>query len=102
LVWLRRRGCDSAIGEELVANIYSANAALIDDDPTSVTDVKLEAAAFLHLAGKGDFVTEAFVASVIATQSSDGGWGRANDRPDRSDWHATVLGLLLLLHVESR
>lgn len=101
-VWIRERGCRLALRDELVETMYRSNAAMIDGDPTTVTDVKLEAAAFLHLAGQGARVADRFVASVIATQNRDGGWGMAADRQDRSDWHATVLGLLLLLHVESR
>jgi hypothetical protein len=102
MIWLRERGRAAAVPNELVAAVYRDNAALIAADPTTVTDVKLEAAAFLHLAGKGSLVDDAFVRSVVATQNRDGGWGRARDRQDRSDWHATVLGLLLLLQVESR
>jgi hypothetical protein len=102
LIWIRDRGCELAVRDEFVESVYRANAALIDGDPTTVTDVKLEAAAFLQLAGRGALVDDAFVASVVATQNRDGGWGKARDRQDRSDWHATVLGLLLLLHVESR
>ena len=101
-IWIRERGRQDALHAELVESVYSANAALIDSDPATVTDVKLEAAAFLHLAGQGARVADAFVASVVANQNRDGGWGRARERRDCSDWHATVLGLLLLLHVESR
>jgi hypothetical protein len=101
-VWVRERGCQSTLRDELIETMYRSNAAMIDSDPTTVTDVKLEAAAFLYLAGEGARVADRFVASVLATQNPDGGWGMAADRQDRSDWHATVLGLLLLLHVESR
>lgn len=102
LIWIREHGREAAVRDELVQSVYAANAALIDGDPTTVTDVKLEAAAFLQLAGQGARVADAFVASVLANQNRDGGWGLARDRPERSDWHATVLGLVLLLHVESR
>jgi hypothetical protein len=101
-IWIREHGREAALRDELIESVYSANAALIDSDPKTVTDVKLEAAAFLYLAGQGVRVTDAFVASVVANQNRDGGWGQARDRHDRSDWHATVLGLMLLLHVESR
>jgi hypothetical protein len=99
VIWLRQYGRDFALPDAFVENLYRANAALVNDDPRTVSDVKLEAAALLHLAGQGARVDRAFVESVILTQDRKGGWG--NTRDGRSDWHATILGLLLLLHVRS-
>jgi hypothetical protein len=65
-----------------------------------VNDLELEAAAFLYEAGQGALVDHAFVERVIATQNYDGGWLGSSDKQGDSDWHTTVLALLLLLHVE--
>jgi hypothetical protein len=100
VIWMREYGGELGLSAELVDNLYRANAALISSEPTTVNDLKLEAAAFLELAGQGARVDRAFVDSVLLTQQRDGGWGKSRD--GRSDWHATILGLLLLLHVRSR
>ena len=101
-IWMRARGYGPALPPGFIDDLYRCNAAIIDEDPTTVTDLKLEAAAFLYLAEKGSLVTDRFVASVIVTQNHDGGWGKRRDGRDGSDWHATILGLLLLLHVRLR
>ena len=99
--WIQENGCRLALPREFIDDVYNANAALIHNDPTRVTDLTLEASAFLYLARKGALVDDVFVEHVIASQNSDGGWGEARDRPGHSDWHSSVLGLLLLVHVRS-
>jgi hypothetical protein len=94
---MREYGGDVELPAAFVENLYRANAALISADATTVSDMKLEAAAFLHFAGQGARVDRTFVESVLLTQQRDGGWGKSGDT--RSDWHATILALLLLLHV---
>jgi hypothetical protein len=64
-----------------------------------VDDLELEVAAFLYLAGQGALVEDAFVDRVIAVQNDDGGWFASSDLPGESHWHASILGLLFLLHV---
>ncbi len=98
-IWIRENGCEVPLSEESVENMYSANAALINDDPV-VDDLELEAATFLYLAGQSALVNHAFVERVIAVQNNDGGWLRSSDTPGDSHWHTTALALLLLLHVE--
>jgi hypothetical protein len=65
-----------------------------------VTDLEIEAAALLYLAGQGTLVSDAFVQHVIAAQNYDGGWSHSNDVPVGSYWHSSALALILLLHVE--
>jgi hypothetical protein len=96
VIWMREYGRDVELPAAFVENLYRANAALISADARSVSDVKLEAAAFLHFAAQGALVDRTFVESVLQTQARDGGWGKSRD--GRSDWHATILALLLLLH----
>jgi hypothetical protein len=98
-IWIQENGCEVPLSNEFVENMYRANAALINNDPV-VTDLELEAAVLLYLAGQGALVNHAFVDRVIAVQNDDGGWLPSSDTPGDSHWHATVLGLLLLLHVE--
>ena len=98
-VWIREHGCDLPLPDGFINDLYRANAAIINEDPRTVTDLKLEAAAFLYLAGRGALVDDIFVGSVIVTQNDDGGWGKSRDGQGDSDWHATILALLLLLHV---
>jgi hypothetical protein len=101
LTWVRiqENGCALPLPDGFIEAVYRASAALIDADPTAVTDLRLEAAAFLHLAGRGALVQDGFIESVVARQNADGGWGRPKERSDGSDWHSAVLGLLLLLQV---
>jgi hypothetical protein len=92
-IWIQENGCELELPDGFVEDMYLANAALINTDPV-VTDLELEAAAFLCLAGQGELIDDSFLEQVIASQDVDGGWG-SNRR-----WHTTILGLLYLLHVE--
>ena len=93
-IWLQENGGAVELSEGFVEDMYLANAALINTDD-DVTDLELEAAAFLCLAGKTDLVDESFIDKVIEAQASDGSWGGTIKR-----WHTTVLGLMYLLHLE--
>jgi hypothetical protein len=99
LVWIQENGCAASLSSDFIEDVYHATAKLIGDD-SAVEDLELEAAAFLYLAGQGALVNNAFVDHVIAAQHDDGGWAQYLDKPDESDWHSTILGLFLLLHVE--
>jgi hypothetical protein len=103
-VWIQENRCPLAVPDGFVEEMYRAVAAIIDDRPTMVNDLKLEAAAFLCLARQGARVDSRFVQRVVAIQNADGGWGRPDDvglgKPDESSWHSTILALLLLLHVQ--
>lgn len=103
-VWIQDNRCELALPDGFVEDMYRAVAAIIDDHPTIVNDLKLEAAAFLCLARQGARVNPGFVRHVVAIQNDDGGWGRPDDvglgKPDESSWHSTILALLLLLHVK--
>jgi hypothetical protein len=85
-----------------VDEMVGAVAAIIDEDPTSVNDIKLEAGAFLCLARQSTRVDRGFVQRVVRFQNADGGWGMpvegAGD-PDGSSWHSTILALMILLCV---
>ena len=99
-VWLQEnnRG-QSAVPDDLAQFLYRANAGLMGNG-SGVNDVEVEAAAFLYLAGQGTLVSDAFVQRVISAQNYDGGWSYSSDMLDVSDWHPSVLALMLLLHVE--
>lgn len=101
-VWVQENGCDMNAPAGFVDDMVGAVAAIIDEDPTSVNDIKLEAGAFLCLARRSARVDLGFVRRVIACQNDDGGWGvpaeGAGD-PDGSSWHSTILALIILLHV---
>jgi hypothetical protein len=99
LVWIEENGCGASLSNDFIEDVYHATAALIGDDSV-VEDLELEAAAFLYLVGQGALVDDAFIDRVIAVQNDDGGWTRFLDRLGESDWHTTILGLFLLLHVE--
>lgn len=98
-VWIREFGGQLCVPAAFPDVLFDANAAIANRDQSTVTDLKLEAAAFLHLAGEGARVDPAFIATVFRTQNEDGGWGTTRAKPGVSDWHGTVLALLLLLHV---
>ena len=101
-IWVQENGCELALPDGFIDEIYSANAAIINNDPKTVDDLKLEAAAFLYLAGQGDLVDDSFIERVIASQNGDGSWGNSSNDQDAEylHWHSTILGLMLLLHVE--
>jgi hypothetical protein len=101
--WIRDNRCELTVAEGFVEEMYRAVAAIVEDRPTVVNDLKLEAAAFLCLARQGARVDPGFVRHVVAIQRADGGWGKPDQvdpaKPDQSSWHSTMLALLLLLHV---
>jgi hypothetical protein len=99
-IWIQENGCKVPLPDGFIENMYQANAALINDDSV-VDDLELEAATFLYFAGQGTLVDHGFIDRVIAAQNSDGGWSLSSVTLGDSDWHASVLGLLLLLHVKN-
>ena len=101
-VWIQENRGTLAVPDGFEDRMYATVAAIIDEDPTSVNDIKLEAGAFLCLARQVERVDLGFVRRVIAFRNADGGWGRpvegAGD-PNASSWHSTILALIILLHV---
>ncbi len=98
-VWIQENGCTLQLPDGFIQSLYQATAAIINNDPV-VNDLELEAAAFLYLAGQGVLVDNGFVNLAIAAQNFDGGWLPSSNGPGESNWHATAVGLLFLLHVE--
>ena len=94
-IWMRENGCESIVSQDFVKDVYRNNAELINSD-SSVYDIELEAAAFLCLAGQSERIDNSFIEQVIANQNADGSW----DSPDIEKWHSTVLGLILLMHLQ--
>ena len=99
MIWIQENNCSVPIPRSQVDQLYLANAALIDDDSV-VTDLELEAAAFLYFSGHGSLVDQDFPNRVITAQNGDGGWSLSSKDPGNSYWHSTIVGLLLLLHLE--
>jgi hypothetical protein len=99
VVWMKDNSCKIPLSDNVVKNLYHANSILIDNN-NIVEDLELEAAVFLYLAGQGNLVNPDFIEQVIRAQNVDGGWSISGSSQD-SDWHPTVLGLLLLLHASS-
>jgi hypothetical protein len=101
-IWVQENGCQLATPDGFLEEMYSTVAAIIDEDPTTVNDIKLEAGAFLCLARQASRVDLGFVRRVVAFRNDDGGWGRPVEgagKPDESSWHSTILALIILLHV---
>jgi hypothetical protein len=101
-VWVQENRCQLAVPDGFLDEMYGTVAAIIDEDPTTVNDIKLEAGAFLCLARQVARVDLGFVRRVIAFRNDDGGWGRPVEgagKPDESSWHSTILALMILLHV---
>jgi hypothetical protein len=103
-IWLQDNRCKLDVRDGFVEDLYRANAAILEDRPTMVNDLKLEAAAFLCMARQGKRVAPDFIRHVVSIQRADGGWGKLDTpdpaNPDGSSWHSTTLALLLLLHVD--
>jgi hypothetical protein len=101
-IWSQENGCKLALPDGFLDQMYGTVAALIDTDPTTISDLKLEAAAFLCLARQSARVDLGFVQRVVAIQNEDGGWGTPAEgagNPDESSWHSSILALMILLHV---
>jgi len=96
-IWTEQHGAHLDVPPGFGDALIAANAAIVDDGVATVTDLKLEAAAFLGLADQAARISSDFVDRVIRTQNPDGGWGRTAAEPHRSDWHGTILALLMLL-----
>jgi hypothetical protein len=102
-IWLQNNNCSLQLPKDFKSTLYQKNAALIGDG-SQVNDIELEAAAFLYQAGQGNFVnpafTQIFVQNIIAAQFTDGGWSASQDTPSNTNWHPSVLALMILLYVE--
>ena len=101
-VWIQENRGQLTVPDGFEERMYAAVAQIIDEDPTSVNDIKLEAGAFLCLAHQVERVDLGFVRRVVAFRNEDGGWGRPVEgagNPDESSWHSTILALMILLHV---
>jgi hypothetical protein len=102
-IWLQNNNCSLQLPKDFASTLYQENAALIGDG-SQVNDIELEAAAFLFQAGQGNFVnpafSEIFVQNIIAAQFTDGGWSASQDTPSNTNWHPSVLALMILLYVE--
>ena len=102
-IWLQDNRCKLPVRDGFLEDMYRANAAILEDRPTIVNDLKLEAAAFLCMARQGNRVDPRVIRHVVSIQRPDGGWGKLDTpnpaNPNESSWHSTILALLLLLHV---
>jgi len=94
-IYIQDNGCKLDLPDGFLEEMYRTVAGIIDADPTVIHDVNLEAAAFLCLARQGARIDPGFVQRVVALQNDDGGWGAVN----ASNWHATVLALMILVHI---
>jgi hypothetical protein len=98
-IWLQNNNCSLQIPKDFKSTLYQNNALLIGDS-SRVDDIELEAAAFLYEAGQGNLVNPVFVRNVIAAQYTDGGWSTTQDTPYNTNWHPSILALMILLYVE--
>jgi len=99
-IFIQENRCNLSLPDGFIEDTCLATASLIDSDQT-VTDKELEAAAFLYMTGQGNLVDNSFVDKVILAQHNDGGWSITGKTTDESNWHPTILVLLLLLHIEN-
>ena len=97
-IWLQENNCNISLPDNFIETLYHDTAALTDRGPP-ITDLALEAAAFLYMAGQGNLVDPAFVQNVIAAQFTNGGWSTTQNEPYNTNWHPSVLALMILLHV---
>jgi len=98
-IWVQENSYEWPKPESFIGNVINSVAALSGED-SPVDDLNLEAAAFLCLAGQQASITNAFVERVLAAQNNDGGWSYLGEEAGDSDWHPTILALLLLLHLK--
>jgi hypothetical protein len=100
-IWIQENGCELALPNGFIDHVYNATAVIVNRNPMVVNDLTLEAAAFLYLAGQGERIIPSFVNRILASQNDDGGWEKDPNGQEGSYWHSTILGLMLLLHIES-
>ena len=98
-IWLENNHSSLQLPKDFKSTLYKDNAVLIGDG-SRVDDIELEAAAFLYQAGQGNLVNPVFVQNVIAAQYTDGGWSTTQDTPYNTNWHPSILALMILLYVE--
>lgn len=98
-IWMQNNNCSLELPKDFKSTLYQDNALLIGDS-SRVNDIELEAAAFLYQAGQGKLVNPVFVQSIITTQYTDGGWSTTQDTPYNTNWHPSILALMILLYVE--
>jgi hypothetical protein len=70
-IWLQYNHYEPPIPNDYKRSLYLATAGQIGDDSV-VTDLEIEAAALLYMAGQGTLVDDAFVQHAIAAQNFDG------------------------------
>ncbi len=99
-IWIQENHYQLPLSSSSIEKLFQDNADLIGNDPV-ITDLELEAATFLYMAGQGSMVNSVFIQNVVAAQNVDGGWRLSNNMPLDSNWHTSVLGLLLLLHIQN-
>lgn len=95
LFWLRERSCAQPVSDALFDETLAATASLIDADHAQITDLELEAAAFLAHVGEARQIAPGFLDGVIASQLPGGGWS-AGHPMDAPSGHSSGLGLLYL------
>ncbi len=98
-IWLQNNHCSLKLPKDFTNTLYQDNALLIGDG-SRVDDIELEAAAFLYQAGQGNLVNPVFVHNILAAQYTDGGWSTTQDTPYNTNWHPSILALIILLYVE--
>lgn len=99
-LWIVENGCDKSLPAGFLPagypqKIYSTVANIINSSPGMLNDLMLEAGAFLCLARRQDLVDLRFVRRVFDMQNADGGWGPETG----SNWHSSILGLMIITHV---
>lgn len=99
LGWLRENGCESPLGPDFEARVAEIMARIPGRD-ARVTDLELEATAFLFYLKRPDLVRVDFVEVALAAQREDGGWSEDSADPAlESNWHSTVFALWTLLEL---
>lgn len=92
--WMEERGCTLPESDEIRAEAIAITASLIDHDHNEITDLELEAAAFLAYEGAANRIPVGFLEGVLAAQSEDGGF--ADGAKGDLNLHASALGLWYL------
>ena len=98
-IWIQENNYEWPKPEGFIETVINSTSSLAAED-SPIDDLNLEAAAFLCLAGQQGSIADDFIERVLAAQNNDGGWSYINEESGDSDWHPTVLALLLLLHLE--
>lgn len=97
LRWIDENGCSSPMDADFEPTVAKAIAKLVDP-ADGVTDLEIEATAFLMYMDRRDLVHADAIDAIASAQRPNGGWSLdSSDKSLATRWHPTAMGVWALL-----